>query len=37
MDFLNKDFFDAVGNIEGFKYNCFGHGFDGIDVDSAKK
>ena len=33
---LNKDFFDAVGNIEGFKgIACFGHGFDGIDVDSA--
>ena len=33
---LNKEFFEAVGSIDGFKgVACFGHGFDGIDVDSA--
>ena len=33
---LNNAFFDAVGKIDGFKgIACFGHGFDGIDVDSA--
>ena len=35
---LNNDFFEAVGKIDGFKgVACFGHGFDGIDVDSATK
>ena len=35
---LNNEFFEAVGKIDGFKgVACFGHGFDGIDVDSATK
>ena len=33
---LNKDFFEAVSKVETFKgLACFGHGFDGIDIDSA--
>ncbi len=33
---LNKEFFDAVAKIETFKgVVSFGHGFNGIDVDSA--
>ena len=33
---LNKEFFDAVSKVETFKgVACFGHGFDGIVIDSA--
>ena len=35
---LNKEFFDAVSKVETFKgVACFGHGFDGIDIDSASE
>ena len=33
---LNNDFFEAAGKVETFKgVACFGHGFDGIDINSA--
>ena len=35
---LNKDFFEAAAKIDTFKgIACFGHGFDGIDIDSASE